>query len=95
LPIKVEVVEGNIPCRVALREIKDRYREHPQWDVDLAAPSAVPTGSWSCRGVRLSITAGITTCEKERGRPGMIRGRLPCRYWGPLRSTCGNKFGPP
>jgi hypothetical protein len=93
LPIKVEVLEGNIPCRVGLREIKDRYREHPLWHVDAAIP--VTTGSWSCHGVRLSITTGITICEKNRGRRGTIRGRVPCRYWGPLRSTCQNKFGPP
>jgi hypothetical protein len=82
LPIKVEALEGNIPCRVAQRVMMDQYRE-------------VPTGSWSCRGERVSFTQGITVCEKNRGRQGTIRGRLPCRYWGPLRSRCQDKFGPP
>jgi hypothetical protein len=40
--VKVEVVEGNIPCDVAQRVMKDRYR-------------GVPTGLWSCTG--LGITA--------------------------------------
>jgi hypothetical protein len=93
LPIKVEVLEGNIPCQVAQRVIKDRYREQPLWHVDDA--TGVTTGSWRCHGVRLSITRGITICEKNRGRQGTIRGRLPCRTWGPLRSSCQDKFGPP
>jgi hypothetical protein len=91
--IKVEVLEGNIPCPVAQRVIKDRYREHPLWHV--ADATGVTTGSWRCHGVRLSITRGITVCEKSRGRQGTIRGRVPCRQWGPLRSSCQDTFGPP
>jgi hypothetical protein len=82
LPIRVDVLEGNIPCRMAQRVMRDQYRE-------------IPTGSWSCRRVRLSVTQGIAICEKNRGGQGTIRGRLPCRYWGPLRSRCQDKFGPP
>jgi hypothetical protein len=60
--IKVEVVEGNVPCRVAQRVIEDLYREVPR-----------ETGSWSCGG----LTPGITECEKNRGRhQGTIRARL-------------------
>jgi hypothetical protein len=82
IPIKVEVVEGSIPCRAAQHVINDRYRD-------------VPTGSWSCGGLSLGIAEGITTCEKNRGRHGTIRGRLYCGYWGPLQSRCLDKFGPP
>jgi hypothetical protein len=43
IPIKVEVVEGNIPCRVAQRVMRDEYR-------------GVPTALWSCGGWRTGIT---------------------------------------
>jgi hypothetical protein len=73
IPIRVEVVEGNIPCRVARRVMNDRYRE-------------VPTGLWSCSG--LGVGPLIQECEKNRGRQLTIRARLYCRYWGPFRSHC-------
>ena len=82
LPIKVETLEGNIPCRVAQRVMKDQYGE-------------VPTGSWSCRGEELGFTQGIAVCEKNRGRQGTIMGRVPCRYWGPFASRCQDRFAPP
>jgi hypothetical protein len=79
IPIRVEVVEGNIPCRVARRVMKDRYRE-------------VPTGLWSCGG--LGVGTLITECEKNEGPHGKIRARLYCRYWGPFRSRCPTVGGP-
>jgi hypothetical protein len=75
IPIRVEVVEGNIPCRVARRVMNDRYRQ-------------LPTGLWSCGGGGLGVGSLFTECEKNRGRQGTIRARLYCPYWGPYRSLC-------
>jgi hypothetical protein len=79
IPIRVEVVEGNVPCRVARRVMMHRYRQ-------------VPTGLWSCGGGGLMVGSLFTECEKNQGRPGTIRARLYCLYWGPHRSLC-SKLG--
>jgi hypothetical protein len=78
IPIRVDVIEGNVPCRVARRVMKDRYRE-------------VPTGLWSCGG--LGVGPLLTVCEKDSGRQGTIRAQLYCRYWGPFQSRCPNLLG--
>lgn len=54
------MVEGNVPCRVARRVMKDQYREVLR-----------DAGLWSCDGVEV----GITECEQNGGQ-GTIRGRL-------------------
>jgi hypothetical protein len=74
IPIRVEVVEGNIPCRDARRVMNDRYHQ-------------VPTGLWSCGGGGLRVGSLFTECEKNQGQ-GTIRARLYCPYWGPHRSLC-------
>jgi hypothetical protein len=86
--IKVEVVKGNVPCRVAQRVMKDQFgwRLGPSgWDE--YAPR--DTSSWSCGG-----TEGITGCEKNQGHDqGTIRGRMYCRDW-VLHAKCLKFFGP-
>jgi hypothetical protein len=88
LLVTIEVVEGNVPCRVAQRVMKDQYgwRLGPSgWDE--YAPR--DTSSWSCGGAE-----GITGCEKNQGHDqGTIRGRMYCRYW-VLHAKCLEFFGP-
>ena len=64
-PVKVEVLEGNVPCRVALRVMKDQYSNDPRFKGDKG---------WSCDGAE-----GFNVCEKTQGRhQGTIRARFGC-----------------
>jgi hypothetical protein len=64
-PVKVEVLEGNVPCRVALRVMKDQYSNDPRIKGDKG---------WSCDGAE-----GFHVCKKTRGRhQGTIRARFGC-----------------
>ena len=65
IPVKVEVLEGNVPCRVALRVMKDRYSNYPGFKGDKG---------WSCDGAE-----GFKVCEKTQGRhQGTLRARFGC-----------------
>jgi hypothetical protein len=55
LLIKVEVVEGDVPCRVARRVLRDQYRDVP-------VTGRTDPGSWFCSGPE-----GDKECEKETG----------------------------
>ena len=79
--IKVEVVNGNVPCDVARRVMKGQYEDVPR-DMSL----------WSCDG-----SEGFKECEKKRGRPrGTIRARFYCRdYLEKDRARCRSTFGLP
>ena len=85
--IKVEVVKGNVSCRVAQPVIKDQFgwRLGPSgWE----EYSPRDTSSWRCGGEE-----GITGCEKNQGRDqGTIRGRMYCRDWVML-AKCSKFFG--
>lgn len=64
-PVKVEVLEGNVPCRVALRVMKDQYSNDPRFKGDKG---------WSCDG-----SEGLHVCEKTQGRhQGTLRSRFGC-----------------
>jgi hypothetical protein len=86
--IKVEVVQGNVPCRVARRLMKAQFgwRLGPSgWEE--YEPRG--TSSWRCSGFE-----GITGCEKDHGRDqGAIRGRQYCRDW-VYQGSCSKFFGP-
>ena len=63
--VKVEVLEGNVPCRVALRVMKDWYSNDPRVKGDKG---------WSCEGPE-----GYVVCEKTQGRhQGTLRARFGC-----------------
>jgi hypothetical protein len=85
--IKVEVVKGNVPCRVAQPVMKDQFgwRLGPSgWE----EYSPRDTSSWRCGGAE-----GITGCEKNEGDDqGTIRGRMYCRDWVRL-AKCLKFFG--
>ena len=82
--IKVEVVRGNVPCRVARFVMKD------QW-LDVAGASGNETGPWSCNGP----LAPIWECEENGPDRKTIRGRFYCRDWGASRNVCLDELGPP
>jgi hypothetical protein len=86
-PLKIEVVQGNVPCRVALGVMR---RVYIAVDGVLTAPSH--TGFWSCGWPE---TPYIRECEKTRGGQATIRARFYCRDWGASRPPCLNNFGPP
>jgi hypothetical protein len=80
--LKLEVVQGNVPCRVAQRVLKDQYRR--------VRLSGTDTGPWSCGGPQLPILQ----CEKTRGGEGTVRARFYCRDWEVEQARCLNAFGP-
>jgi hypothetical protein len=61
--IKVEVVEGDVPCRVARRVLRDQYRDVP-------ATGRTDPGSWFCGGPESQVE-----CENETGET--IRAHFP------------------
>jgi hypothetical protein len=78
-PIKVEVVEGNVPCRAALRVMQDHYHSRD-------------TGSWSCHGPE-GLSGCEKNPGAPSGET--IRGRFYCRDWETDRAACLNTFGSP
>jgi hypothetical protein len=65
--ILVEVVKGNVPCRMARRVLKTQYRNVPP---ESAAEAASP---WRCSGPE-----GLVVCHTDPGpRHNLIRARFP------------------
>ena len=66
--VKIEVVNGNVPCRVARRVMKDQLGPHADPDRD-----PLLTGLWGCG---TSGGRGIFQCKKTRGGQATIRAQL-------------------
>ena len=75
-PVKVEVLEGNVPCRVALRVMKDQYSNDPRvkgykgWSCD--GPEGIPRMRED-PGAPSGNDQGIASVATHDGRPKVVQ----------------------